>query len=52
MWVSVSQYLFPDAALDKSSENTENKPVQTNTEGKSDLDKDPDYVCLLCFSSY
>ena len=42
----MSQYLFPDAAVEKSSENSKNKAAQSNPCGKAEQDKNPDYVRL------
>ncbi len=42
----MSQYLFPDAAVEKSSENCKNKTAQSNTCGKAAQDKNSDYVCF------
>lgn len=41
----LSQFLFPDAAVEKSSENSKKKPAQSNTGGKAEQDKKSD-VCL------
>lgn len=43
----MSQYLFPDAAVEKSTENSKNK---TNSCGKVDQDKNSDYVRLPFYS--
>ncbi|XP_071768528.1 rab3 GTPase-activating protein catalytic subunit [Centroberyx gerrardi] len=40
---SILLYLFPDAAVEKSSENSDNKTARTNTNGKNEQDKDSDY---------
>ncbi|XP_029937073.1 rab3 GTPase-activating protein catalytic subunit isoform X4 [Myripristis murdjan] len=40
---SILLYLFPDAAVEKSSENSDSKTAQTNTNGKNEQDKDTDY---------
>nr|XP_020464557.1 rab3 GTPase-activating protein catalytic subunit isoform X2 [Monopterus albus] len=41
---SVLLYLFPDAAVEKSSENSKNKTTQANTCGKVEQDKTSDYL--------
>ncbi|KAM3862415.1 rab3 GTPase-activating protein catalytic subunit isoform 2-T2 [Diretmus argenteus] len=40
---SILLYLFPDAAVEKSSQNGDSKTAQTNTNGKNEQDKDSDY---------
>lgn len=50
-YLCVSQYLFPDAAVDKSSsENSESKASQLNTDGKPEEKESDDYVCLPSIS--
>uniref|UniRef100_UPI0037E8220F rab3 GTPase-activating protein catalytic subunit isoform X2 n=1 Tax=Semicossyphus pulcher TaxID=241346 RepID=UPI0037E8220F len=48
---SVLLCLFPDAAVEKSSENSKNKPAQPNACGKADQDKSPDYNLFLQLKS-
>ncbi|XP_071390489.1 rab3 GTPase-activating protein catalytic subunit isoform X2 [Centroberyx affinis] len=40
---SILLYLFPDAAVEKSSENSDSKTARTNASGKNEQDKDSDY---------
>jgi len=39
-----SQYLFPDAAVEKSSENSKNRTTQLGSSGKGEHNKHSDYV--------
>ncbi|XP_036937160.1 rab3 GTPase-activating protein catalytic subunit isoform X2 [Acanthopagrus latus] len=43
---SVLLYLFPDAAVEKSSENSKNNPAQSNACGKAEQDKKSDNLYL------
>uniref|UniRef100_A0A671VNB0 Rab3 GTPase-activating protein catalytic subunit n=1 Tax=Sparus aurata TaxID=8175 RepID=A0A671VNB0_SPAAU len=43
---SVLLFLFPDAAVEKSSENSKKKPAQSNTGGKAEQDKKSDNLYL------
>lgn len=40
----MSQYLFPDASVEKSPENSKDKTAQANSCGKTEQDKNSDYV--------
>nr|XP_043869718.1 rab3 GTPase-activating protein catalytic subunit isoform X2 [Solea senegalensis] len=48
---SVLLYLFPDAAVEKSSDNSKNKAAKTNSCGKVDQDKNSDYNLFLQLKS-
>ncbi|XP_074519862.1 rab3 GTPase-activating protein catalytic subunit isoform X2 [Halichoeres trimaculatus] len=48
---SVLLCLFPDAAVEKSSDNSKNKPAQTNTCGKDEQDKNSDCNLYLQLKS-
>ncbi|XP_040922947.1 rab3 GTPase-activating protein catalytic subunit isoform X2 [Toxotes jaculatrix] len=48
---SVLLYLFPDAAVEKSSENSKSKTAQANSCGKADQDKSSDYNLFLHLKS-
>ncbi|CAJ1080577.1 rab3 GTPase-activating protein catalytic subunit isoform X2 [Xyrichtys novacula] len=48
---SVLLCLFPDAAVEKSSDNSKNKPAQSNAEGKAEQDKNSDYNLFLQLKS-
>ncbi|XP_051272729.1 rab3 GTPase-activating protein catalytic subunit isoform X2 [Dicentrarchus labrax] len=48
---SVLLYVFPDAAVEKSSENSKNKPAQSNACGKAEQDKNSDYNLFLQLKS-
>ncbi|XP_071319577.1 rab3 GTPase-activating protein catalytic subunit [Trachinotus anak] len=48
---SVLLYLFPDAAVEKSSDNSKNKTAQSNSSGKAEQDKNPDYNLFLQLKS-
>ncbi len=50
--VFLSQYLFPDAAVEKSSENNKNKTAQSNIAGKAEPDKNSDCVRLPFHHKY
>ncbi|XP_030642604.1 rab3 GTPase-activating protein catalytic subunit isoform X1 [Chanos chanos] len=39
---SILLYLFPDAAVDKPSDNNESKAQQSNPDGKTEQEKDPE----------
>lgn len=48
---SILLYLFPDAAVEKSSENHRNKVAQSSTSDKTSQDKDPDYNLYMQLKS-
>ncbi|XP_041671566.1 rab3 GTPase-activating protein catalytic subunit isoform X2 [Cheilinus undulatus] len=49
---SVLLCLFPDAAVEKSSsDNSKNKPAQSNASGTAEQDKNPDYNLFLQLKS-
>ncbi|XP_020495580.2 rab3 GTPase-activating protein catalytic subunit isoform X1 [Labrus bergylta] len=48
---SVLLCLFPDAAVEKSSDNSKNKPAQSNACGKTEQDKNSDYNIYLQLKS-
>ncbi|KAM6963507.1 rab3 GTPase-activating protein catalytic subunit isoform 2-T2 [Tautogolabrus adspersus] len=48
---SVLLCLFPDAAGEKSSDNSKNKPAQSNVCGKAEQDKNSDYNIYLQLKS-
>lgn len=47
----MSQYLFPDAAVEKSSESSKNRTAQANSGGKAEQDKNSDYVSFSIYRS-
>ncbi|XP_074476552.1 rab3 GTPase-activating protein catalytic subunit isoform X1 [Sebastes fasciatus] len=48
---SVLQYLFPDAAVEKSSESSKNKPAQSSSCGKAEPNKNSDDNLFLQLKS-
>ncbi|KAM6898865.1 rab3 GTPase-activating protein catalytic subunit isoform 1-T2 [Lycodopsis pacificus] len=48
---SILLYLFPDAAVEKSSENSKNKTAQSNSGGKDEQNKHSDYNLFLQLKS-
>lgn len=46
------QYLFPDAAVEKSSESSKTKTAHLNASGKAKQDKNADYVCLSFYATH
>lgn len=48
---SILLYLFPDAAVEKSSENSKSKTAQSNACGKTEQDKNCDYNLFLQLKS-
>uniref|UniRef100_A0A4W6EJU8 Rab3 GTPase-activating protein catalytic subunit n=1 Tax=Lates calcarifer TaxID=8187 RepID=A0A4W6EJU8_LATCA len=48
---SVLLYLFPDAAVEKSSESSKNRTAQANSGGKAEQDKNSDYNLFLQLKS-
>ncbi|XP_028264275.1 rab3 GTPase-activating protein catalytic subunit isoform X2 [Parambassis ranga] len=48
---SVLLYVFPDAAVEKPSENGKNKTAQSNSTGTAEQEKNPDYNLFLQLKS-